>query len=173
MAFPPDSETSAYSLFIAALNQRTNQSCQKVDCVTDWLLQNNKTLSEMTAIPEQDSWLYDNGQNYSMVCSAFAAHGWKVGLKGVIPVFEATEQTPKDNYQMNLFSSSRFNATVCGVGLHSMNFSVRGDYCQIMGDYWMDLNDYNVIPLYTQMNNHCPSQWPEYFRCPDLHPKCC
>ena len=170
MAFPPDSETSAYSLFIAALNQRTNQSCQKVDCVTDWLLQNNKTLSEMTAVPEQDSWLYDNGQNYSMVCSAFAAHGWKVGLKGVIPVFEATEQTPKDNYQMNMFSSSRFDASVCGVGLHS---SSQGNYCQIMGDYWMDLNDYNSIPLYTQMNNHCPSQWPDYFRCPDSNPKCC
>eukprot|EP01138_Halocafeteria_seosinensis_P014845 gb/GECG01015155.1/.p1 GENE.gb/GECG01015155.1/~~gb/GECG01015155.1/.p1 ORF type:complete len:584 (+),score=51.41 gb/GECG01015155.1/:1-1752(+) len=166
--YAPEDHTSVYSLFIQALNHRTGQSCKDMTCVTDWLVNHNKTIGEVTAIPEQDEWMY--GQNYSLVCSVFTAHGWKVGLKGVIPDYEATEQTPKDNCQMKLFSTSRIDASVCPNGLHT---SANGNYCQIMGEYWMDLEGFNSIPLYEQMNNHCPSKWPDYFRCPDSNPQCC
>lgn len=151
-----------------ALNHRTGQSCKDMKCVADWLVENNKTIGEVTAIPEQDEWMY--GKNKSLVCSVFTAHGWKVGLKGVIPDYEATEQTPKDNCQMQLFSPSRVDASNCPEGLHT---SANGNYCQIMGEYWMNLDGFNSIPLYTQMNNHCPSKWPDYFRCPASNPQCC
>jgi len=44
----------------------------------------------------------------SMVCSEFAAHGWKTGFAQAFPVWneiQAGEQTPKDNYQMALYDS--------------------------------------------------------------------
>jgi hypothetical protein len=45
------------------------------------------TLAEAMAQPDQDSWHF--GANYSMVCSEFAAHVWKVGLGTALPVWQS------------------------------------------------------------------------------------
>jgi hypothetical protein len=156
-----------------------------------------------------------------MVCSEFAAHGWKVALSAAFPVFAqiiANEQSvrgawwcgrrrracasrscagapagarlncvplagrcfcfplpfffpqPKDNYQANMYDPGRFTPANCPGGLQT---TPGGAYCQIMGQYVQQLNDYNSVPVYAGMNNFCPSQWPEYVRCPPGNPTCC
>lgn len=159
---------SVYSLFTQALNKRLGTSCQTIDCVLDALIPNGKNLGEAVAIPEQDEWMY--GANYSMVCSVLAARAWQVGLGSALPSFEGSEQTPKDNYQMALFDPGFFNTTNCPIGLTN---TPQGTYCQILGEFRMPLNGYNSIPLYTNMNNNCPAQWPGFVRCPANNPTCC
>jgi hypothetical protein len=31
----------------------------------------------------------------------------------------------------------------------------------------------SIVVVAAQMNNHCPSQWPNYERCPASNPQCC
>ncbi len=122
---------------------------------------------------QNDIWKF--GANYSMVCSEFAAHGWKVGLQGAFPVFaqiQANEQTPKDNYQAAMYDPNRWNSNNCPLGLTTAP-SGAGAYCQIMGQYRQSLGGYNSIPIYAHMNERCPAQWPDYIRCPADNPTCC
>jgi len=169
------------SMFTQPLNKRLNTTCTSLRCIINVLNVNKaagrspSSFVEAVAIPEQDGAKY--GANLSMVCSEFAAHGWKTGLGGASPVWaqiEAAEQTPRDNYQMALFDTTgaRFTAAQCPGGV-TTSPSGPGAYCQIMGVWRMYLNGYNSIPLYAGMNNRCPAQWPTYTRCPANNPQCC
>lgn len=110
------------------------------------------------------------GPNVSLVCSEFAARGWKAGLAAAQPVWtqiQATEQTPKDNYQMGIYDTTgtRFTAAQCPGGVTTVAGS-SGSYCQLMGTWRMYLSGYNSIPIYPGMNNACSAQWPTYVRGP-------
>ena len=69
-----------------------------LDCMDTVLSERNLTFTEVTAIPEQDTWRYDaspalpNG-NFSMMCSAFVANALKVGLGAHWPALNAHEFT--------------------------------------------------------------------------------
>lgn len=161
---------NVYSLFIEAINHRLNSTCKTLACVDAILDKKGSNLGEVTAMPEMDGWWYDNGKNYSMVCSEFAAHVWKTGLGDYWPVLEAGEQTPKDNYQMGIYDGAYWTKDNCPKGLRT---TPAGTYCQLMGEYELPLPGYNTIPIYAGMNNACPAQWPGYERCPASNPKCC
>lgn len=176
---------SMYSMLTEGFNQRTGSSCDTVRCSIAFCNANAAagrkpaSLTEAYALPELDSYTY--GGNKSLVCSEFCAAGWKAGLSAAFPVWAgilAGEQTPKDNYQMQIYdaTSARFTAATCPGGLVP---SPQGNYCQIMGVYQMPLQGYNSVPLYAGMNNACPSQWrppsagPSYVRCPPGNLTCC
>ena len=133
------------------------------------LSERNLTFTEVTAMPEQDSWRYDaspslpNG-NFSMMCSAFVANALKVALGAHWPTLNAHEFTPKDVYQLAIYDTSaspRFTLQNCPDGL-ILDASGRGSYCQLLGPYVLPLNDYNSVPVAAHMNEHCAAQWPEY-----------
>jgi hypothetical protein len=162
---------SMFALLTEGLNHRLNTQCGDIACIVRKLRATHSNLAAAVAIPEDDSWIYD-GKNQSMVCSAFAARSWLHGLGSAIPAFMGTEQTPKDNYQMQMFDGNYFTKQNCPIGIAS-DPTGSGNYCQLIGDYAMPLNGYNTIPLYAGMNSHCPAQWPDYVRCPPNNPQCC
>jgi hypothetical protein len=165
LLLPESSEgVSIYAMITMGLNKRLNLNCTHLACALDYLQTRNMTLTEAIAMPEQDAWFY--GPNVSLVCSCFAARVWLAGLQGVLPPFQGTEQSPKDNYQLAIYDPTRFNATVCPPPF--LRTATTGNYCQIMGPYSYELDNYNSIPIFAHVNEECASQWP-YFgdRCPD------
>jgi hypothetical protein len=162
---------SIYALFTEGLNHRLGGFCPDMKCVMGKLLDKKQMLGQITAMPEQDVWKFDGG-NFSMVCSIFVARAWNEGMASGWPSYQGGEQTPKDNYQMQIYDANRFNAQNCPNGLMS-DPTGNGKYCQLMGKYKLPLNGYNTIPPYSKMNEACPAQWPDYFRCPTDKPQCC
>ena len=173
---------------VAPANQRLGTSCADWACVIDAVNANKaagaaalSSVARTLASPELDEWMYDTpsgGKEFSMTCSQFAAHAWKVGLGAAFPAWaaiQANEQTPKDNYQLGHFDATpgggaRINAATCAGGLREGDAGGVGSYCQLMGTYALPLNGYNTVPLYAGMNNVCVSQlpphWQGYYRCP-------
>ena len=102
-----------------------------------------------------------------MMCSAFVANSYKHGLKGssVLGVdFNSHEFTPKDVYQLKLFDASgkRFDATSCPGNALISDPAGNGKYCQMVGDFVLELPGFNTVKPYTMMNDHCTAQWPDY-----------
>lgn len=170
---------SVYSMLTMGLNKRLGTNCGSLACILATVNANKAagtgpaSFTEAVALPDNDAWIFDG--NYSMVCSEMAAHSWRAGLGGAIPLFAtqfiANEQTPKDNYQMAIYDAARFTATNCPGGLIASP-SGNGNYCQIMGPYVQELNGYNSYAPYPNMNNGCASQWPTYGRCPNGEATC-
>ena len=112
-------------------------------------------------------WRYDPGPknpagNLSMVCSSFVAHAYRAGFGLHWPPVNATEFSPKDVYQLQIFADNdrpRFaNSSQCA----NIIESDRGSYCQVTGDVKLVLNDHNSVAVTEQMNNFCAAQWPGY-----------
>ncbi len=91
-------------------------------------------------------------------------------LPTMLPRMQGTEQTPKDVYQMAVFDPAYFNASNCPSGLTG---TANGTYCQLFGEYRLELAGFNSVPVYAGMNERCPAQWPDYERCPAATPQCC
>jgi len=158
----PSAKVTTYRMLIEAANRRLNSTCFTIACLQDILIPKNQSIVALLAMPELDSYRY-NG-SYEMVCSEFAARTWQHGFGSQFPDFQGSEQTPKDNYQMAVFDPTFFDKSNCPTGRRE---SANGNYCQLMGQWQLDLNEFNAIALYPQMNNHCGSQWPKYQRCAD------
>ena len=56
-------------------------------------------------------------------------------------------------------AGDRFNNETCPGGVV---VSAGGTMCQLMGDFVLELNDYNTVKLYPDMNSACAAQWPDY-----------
>lgn len=154
---------SVFSTMTWGLNYRLGTNCGTLSCILDHVTSNamsNKhprNVAEAVSMPDNDAWTF-NG-NYSFVCSAFAAHGYKTALGASFPVWHgisSTEQSPRDNYEMGIYNATYFNEQNCPGGFQKGDAQSNGGYCQIMGPYDMILNGYNsVTPLYQGLNNHC------------------
>lgn len=165
---------SVFNMITWGANKRLGTSCGTLACLIGVANANvqrgagPRNLVDIMAIPDDDSWTF--GGNTSMVCSQLTAHGLKVALGAAVPAYAtivAAEQSPKDNYQAAVYDPQRFTDANCPGGV------MAGGYCQLMGAFTQLLNGYNSIPLYAGMNNHCPSQWPGYVRCPPGNATCC
>jgi hypothetical protein len=139
-------QVSMYQIFTEGMNQRLGTNCSDLECVSLHLTSLNQTMADVTAVPEMDAWRYDGG-NTSMTCSMFAFQVWKNAFGNAQPWggSQGNEQTPKDNYQMAIFDPAHFTDANCPGGVFT---SAKGTYCQLMGPYVMDLNDYNSVPIY-------------------------
>ena len=184
----PAPGANVFSLIGAGLNHRIGGGapCRRgpgaMDCFSAKLVARNQSYAEATAIPEEDTWRYDVNAtsnpkgNVAMMCSAFVAHAYKAAFAGraggaggngfVFPALRAHEFTPKDVYQLGIFQTTsgsgagdRFNNETCPGGVV---VSAGGTMCQLMGDFVLELNDYNTVKLYPDMNSACAAQWPDY-----------
>lgn len=166
----PKTETgvSVHALVTMGLNKRLGLNCTDFDCATDEIVRRGIAMSSVIAEQEQDAWKYAG--NYSMVCSVLAARAWQNGLGDAIPSFQSEEQMPVDNYRTKIYQPDFFNSTNCPMGLRT---TPAGTFCQLMGPYELDLPDYNTVPITKDYNSKCPSQWPNYYRCPAGNPSCC
>jgi hypothetical protein len=114
-------------------------------------------LTEVLAKPENDDWIYSDGK--SRVCSAFVSTLYKAAGVFSNLHFQATELTPRDIYNLDIFDKNPKLPDVCRVldpGL---------PYCQIIGDHRIDLRgELGKTPPYMNMFEKCQSQAPRYIR---------
>ncbi|XP_024378887.1 uncharacterized protein [Physcomitrium patens] len=114
---------------------------------------------ELLAIPEKDNWKYSDG--YSTSCVAFVLEIYKqAGLFGsVADSVQVTEFTVRDAYMLKFYEDDKSRLPAwCGTSNTSRT------YCQILGEYDMELPGYNTIEPYANMNERCPSLPPSYDR---------
>ena len=152
------SPSSAELVFTLALNKRLGTENLTVSEISEVIYERNMTWAELYAIVEQDSWVYPDG--VSLVCSSFVAAFWRAGgLFGNLTI-QATEFTPRDVYQTTFIDPTPVIPQACK-DLDPVN-----PYCQIMGKYRITVPGISTVEIYENMNDHCPSQAPNYFRTP-------
>ncbi|MCO5558126.1 hypothetical protein L7F22_011703 [Adiantum nelumboides] len=114
----------------------------------------------LLAMPESDDWIYSDGKSTS--CVAFILAMYKAaGLFGPLAdSIQITEFTIKDAYMLKFFENdtSRLPAWC-----NARNKSPL-PYCQLLGEYLMELPDYSTVAPYAHMNERCPSMPPDYER---------
>jgi len=118
----------------------------------------NISFGELIVMPEQDEWVYTDGK--SMVCDVFVCSVWKAaGLFGdLADQIQCTELTPPDVERLQFFNATFTRPQAC----------VREDpsltYCQINGEYRLDIPNYNTIVPYPNYAQKCPGVPPLYER---------
>lgn len=144
------------SFFLQAMNHRLETTGLNFKQVVAESEKRGITMLELMAMPELDGWMYSDG--YSYVCSCFVVGVYKAaGLFGDMEI-NAVEFTPKDVYQLNIFNETAELPEKCKEADPGL------PYCQILGKYRLELNDYSTIEPYTHMNEHCASLAPDYIR---------
>ncbi|KAL8161560.1 hypothetical protein V2J09_013049 [Rumex salicifolius] len=114
---------------------------------------------QLLTIPEQDEWEYSDGK--STTCVAFILAMYKeAGIFGpVASSIQVTEFTIRDAYMLNIFENNITRLpSWCDTEGGKLPF------CQILGEYRMELPEYNTIEPYAHMNQYCPSLPPSYDR---------
>ncbi|XP_078182356.1 zinc finger MYND domain protein [Carex rostrata] len=117
------------------------------------------SFEQLLIMPEKDEWVYSDGK--STTCVAFILETYKEA--GVFAPFsesiQVTEFTIRDAYQLNIFENNQTR-------LPSWCRSKGEDlpFCQILGEYLMELPGYNTLKPYPNMNENCPSLPPTYKR---------
>merc|ERR1711916_227426 len=111
----------------------------------------NLTFGDVVIMPENDDWRYDDMP--SLVCSSFVMEAYRQG--GIFPktTFSSTEFTPKDSYSLNIFDNNWNPPNVCN------NIKDNVPYCQMLGDWVLELPGYNSIELYDNMMDSCGSEY--------------
>jgi len=150
--------TAADAIYTAGLNMRLGTHNLSIPEIAEILIQKNMTFQELVAVPEQDFWEYNDGYNY--VCSAFVVAMWKAG--GLFDGYDvqATEWTPRDIYQCEFIDPSPYVPENC------KSVDPTNPYCQIMGAWRLTFDGISTVPIYSFMNEHCPSEPPLYERTP-------
>eukprot|EP01111_Echinosteliopsis_oligospora_P011351 TRINITY_DN3731_c0_g1_i1.p1 TRINITY_DN3731_c0_g1~~TRINITY_DN3731_c0_g1_i1.p1 ORF type:complete len:536 (-),score=111.41 TRINITY_DN3731_c0_g1_i1:78-1685(-) len=134
----------------------TNSSIEELLTIIDAL---NTTVNDVVNIPELESFVYQNPKGPRMVCDVFALRVYKAAgiFDGV--EFQASEFTPKDSYQVQIFADEWKRPQACAGDIPS-------GICQISGAYWLDLVNFNTIKPYDNMNENCSAVPEDYIRTP-------
>ena len=115
-----------------------------------------KTLEELAAEPELEGVEYHDGLNY--VCSCFVVAFYKHGgMFGDIDL-SPNEFSPKDLYTLDIFDKEFKKPQEC------IDDNPDLPYCQLMGKFVLELNNYSTIKPYNHMNEKCPSLGPDFIR---------
>lgn len=110
-------------------------------------------------IVEKDMIEYSNGFNY--VCSAYVASFYKqAGIFDGMTI-NPPEFTPKDVYSLKIFKDDPATRPAS-----CKQADPKMPYCQLMGDWKVELDTYNSIDLYSNMNESCPTLAPLFIRTP-------
>lgn len=141
-----------------ALNKRLGTQNLNYKDIAIEAFKQGKTIAQLLAVPELDGTIYSIGE--SNVCSELVAKLWKAGgLFGNFLV-QGSEFTPKDIYQIKLFSDGKERQSICKENDPEL------DYCQVRGDVKMELQGFNSVEIYSHMNEKCESLPPLYIRTP-------
>ena len=146
--------------FTDSLNKKLNTTGLNITGIAATGSKIGMNVSDVMAIVEKDGWKYTGfwHDGKSMVCSAYVSAAWKAaGLFGDMP-FNAVEQSPKDVYQYDIFNKNFKRPQAC------VDADPDSPHCQILGKYRMTFPGFSSIKPYPNMNEHCPSVAPEFFR---------
>ena len=122
-------------------------------------------VQDVMAMVEQDGWEYTGEEprdGLSYVCSAYVAAMYKVA--GLFDDFgdqvNATEFGPRDVYSLNVYDLNYERPEACVLADPTL------PYCQLLGNYRMEMPDYSTVDPYPHMAETCTINWPEYTRDP-------
>lgn len=123
--------------------------------------QNNKTIDEVIAEVEIDGWMYSGVQprnTTSYVCSAYVVAMYKAA--GLLKDYDiqATEFTPRDLYNLNLFNTTAVRPEAC------VEADPDSPFCQLLGRYRMTFPGWSTVDIYPHMDETCPTIAPTYDR---------
>jgi len=118
-------------------------------------------VEDVMAIPEIDGWkYYGEGarDGESMVCSVLVTALYKAG--GLYDDLEinATEFQPLDAYSMDFYDTTRERPQAC------IDADPNLPYCQLTGNYRIELPTWSTVQPYARMNERCAVHWPSYYR---------
>jgi len=154
--------SGANTLYMDGINLRLQMmglpTCVYIECVIQQLEKINMSFGELLSIPEEDSFVYPNGKQ--MVCDVFVLSMYKAGGVFGDLDFQASEQTPRDSYMLDIYDKTWKRPEVCNVD--------DLPFCQILGEYTLELPGWSTITPYANMNQKCTSQPVEYERCPGI-----
>jgi len=140
------------------LNMRLGTENLNVSQIVEEVYKRNMTLEELYAIPEQEGWMYPDGPSY--VCSSLVVALWKAGGLFGDTVINSVEFTGTDLYRLTFLDPNPEVPENCKA------LDPENRFCQIMGAWRMEFPDLSTVEPYDYMNEHCPSQPPEYKRTP-------
>ncbi|XP_043724943.1 uncharacterized protein LOC122671655 [Telopea speciosissima] len=149
----------AANMWNEALNKRLGTEGLDLHGILAETERHGMTFEELLVIPEQDDWVYSDGK--STTCVAFILEMYKeAGIFGPFSSsIQVTEFTIRDAYMLNIFENNRTRLpSWCNGDDGQLPF------CQILGEYRMELPQYNTIEPYAKMNENCPSLPPTYER---------
>ncbi|KAK2962834.1 hypothetical protein BLNAU_2269 [Blattamonas nauphoetae] len=164
------------SLFVEGISKRFEETQTKrcldagIQCscssYSECLTQANRlgiNLWDIIAIPEDDNWLYENGE--SLVCASVVLRMLRAGGLFSEISLNTNEFSPRDVTMLNIFDSNEIStrfAEICG----DEKDTERG-YCQIMGKFEMDLPLFNTVEPYNHMNEKCRMRDPDWVPSPE------
>ena len=139
-----------------ALNWRIGTKNLSISELDLEIAKRNLTIAEVGSIPEKDYIEYSDG--YSYVCSSYVISLYKEGglFKGL--EINPSEFTPRDLYMLTIFDSKNDRPQAC------VEADPELPYCQLMGDWIVEIPGWNTVVPYNKMNERCPSLAPEYER---------
>lgn len=149
----------AANMWNEALNKRLGTEELDLHGIIQETEQRGMSFDQLLTTPEQDDWMYSDGK--STTCVAFILAMYKeAGVFGPISSsIQVTEFTIRDAYMLKIFENNQTRLpSWCS------NKGGQLPYCQILGEYWMELPEYNTIEPYANMNENCPSLPPSYER---------
>ncbi|CAO2210981.1 unnamed protein product [Urochloa humidicola] len=149
----------ASNMWNEALNKRLGTEKLDLHGIITETERRGLSFNQLLTIPERDDWEYSDGK--STTCVAFILSMYKAA--GVFAPFtesiQVTEFTIRDAYMLKIFEDNQTRLPGwCNAAADRLPF------CQILGEYTMDLPEYNTIEPYANMNENCPSAPPTYNR---------
>lgn len=138
-----------------ALNWRVGTQGLELWEIENVAISQGKTLNDLFSMVETEGHLYSDG--YAYVCSSYVMSYYT--RSGMVPITaSATEFTPRDVYNLDIFDRGYQKPEVC------KNADPDLPYCQIMGDWKMVLPDWSSVKPYDHMAENCPTEAPLYYR---------
>ena len=152
---------TTFVFFTEALNKRLGTEGLDIQGIVKVAAERGMGIEDVMAMVELDGWEYTSEtprDGLSYVCSAYVAAMYKAA--GLFTDFnvQATEFTPRDVYSLDFFDTSYPLPEQCVAADPSL------PYCQLLGKYRMTLPGYSSIQPYSNMNERCTINWPEYTR---------
>lgn len=138
-----------------ALNWRVGTTGLELWELENVALSKGLDLNDLFAIVETEGHMYSDG--YAYVCSSYVMSYYT--RSGMVPIkASATEFTPRDVYNLDIFDKNWTKPEVC------QNADPDLPYCQIMGNWKMVLPDWSTVKPYDHMAENCPTEAPLYYR---------
>ncbi|XP_068325984.1 uncharacterized protein [Pyrus communis] len=149
----------AANMWNEALNKRLDTEGLDLYEILAEVESREMAFDHLLTIPEQDEWVYSDGK--STTCVAFILAMYKeAGIFGPISnSIQVTEFTIRDAYMLKVFEDNQTRLPSWCNGKDE-----KLPFCQILGEYRMELPLYNTLEPYANMNEHCPSLPPTYDR---------
>jgi len=120
-------------------------------------------LDQVMAMPEIDGWMYEGlgeGPERSYVCSSYVTSVLKnAGIFGDLDI-NPSEFATKDVYILDLWNTTDPLPEACVAADPDL------PYCQLLGQYRIEMPEYNSITPYNNMFETCEINFPEYTRSP-------